>query len=187
MLFVTNITWNSFSTQNSKAHALFRLCCLRYVLIYNQEVNFNFQITFLQLNVIKMFSKNWFSLTSGYLHRGPDNWNYFPFPLKVRVIGSRLYLFKTPIQSGDFWKRRFACIPVVKTIRSRCWIQSIPRTRLVNVHAPLTWWYRFLKPLSVTIAFSRGWGETVKNPATCGRGFSFENGEKKSPLSNQNE
>ena len=74
---------------------------LRCVLIYNQEVNFNFHITFLQLNVIKMFCKNWFSLTSGYLPRGPDNWNFFPFPLKVRVIGSRLYLFKTALQSGD--------------------------------------------------------------------------------------
>ena len=28
---------------------------LRYVLIYNQEVSFNFHLTFLQLNVIKMF------------------------------------------------------------------------------------------------------------------------------------
>ena len=29
---------------------------LRCVLIYNREVSFNFYITFLQLNVIKMFS-----------------------------------------------------------------------------------------------------------------------------------
>ena len=29
---------------------------LRYVLIYNLEVAFNFHLTFLQLNVIKMFS-----------------------------------------------------------------------------------------------------------------------------------
>ena len=27
---------------------------LRYVLIYNQEVSFNFHLTFLQLNVIKV-------------------------------------------------------------------------------------------------------------------------------------
>ena len=76
---------------------------LGHVLIYNQEVNFNFHVTFLQLNVIKMFCKNWFfSLTSGYLPRGPDNWNFFPFLWKVPVIGSRLYLFKTALQSGDF-------------------------------------------------------------------------------------
>ena len=30
---------------------------LRYVLIYNLEVSFNFHLTFLQLNVIKMFTK----------------------------------------------------------------------------------------------------------------------------------
>ena len=29
---------------------------LHYVLIYNLEVSFNFHLTFLQLNVIKMFS-----------------------------------------------------------------------------------------------------------------------------------
>ena len=29
---------------------------LRYVLIYNLEVSFNFHLTFLQLNVIKMFT-----------------------------------------------------------------------------------------------------------------------------------
>ena len=29
---------------------------LRYVLIYNLEVSFNFHLTFLQLNVIKMFA-----------------------------------------------------------------------------------------------------------------------------------
>ena len=29
---------------------------LRYVLIYNLEVSFNFHLTFLQLNVVKMFT-----------------------------------------------------------------------------------------------------------------------------------
>ena len=29
---------------------------VRYVLIYNLEVSFNFHLTFLQLNVIKMFT-----------------------------------------------------------------------------------------------------------------------------------
>ena len=40
---------------------------LRYVLIYNLEVSFNFHLTFLQLNVIKMFtvqSKLFFTLLS---------------------------------------------------------------------------------------------------------------------------
>ena len=40
---------------------------LRYVLIYNLEVSFNFHLTFLQLNVIKMFTaqqKLFFTLLS---------------------------------------------------------------------------------------------------------------------------
>ena len=31
------------------------LCFLRYILIYNLELSFNFHLTFLQLNMIKMF------------------------------------------------------------------------------------------------------------------------------------
>ena len=33
-----------------------------------------------------------FSLTPGYFLRAPDNSNLFRFPLKVRVIGSQLYI-----------------------------------------------------------------------------------------------
>ena len=44
MLFVTNLMWNSFTSQNSKTHALLRL--LRYILIYNLEVFFNVHLTF---------------------------------------------------------------------------------------------------------------------------------------------
>ena len=49
---------------------------LRYVLIYNhQEVSFNFHLTFLQLNVIKMFRcavKTVVFFSSGYFLRAPD-------------------------------------------------------------------------------------------------------------------
>ena len=55
---------------------------LRYVLICNLEVSFNFHVTFLQLNVIKMFTVHYKNCS-----------NFFRFPLNVRVIGSRLYLF----------------------------------------------------------------------------------------------
>ena len=65
---------------------------LRYVLIYNLGVSFNFDLTFLQLNVIKMFTacavKTVHFLTSGCFLRAPDNSNCFRFPLKVRVVGS---------------------------------------------------------------------------------------------------
>ena len=42
MLFITNLTWNSFTSQNSETHALFRHCLLRYILIYNLEVPYLF-------------------------------------------------------------------------------------------------------------------------------------------------
>ena len=68
---------------------------LSYVLIYNLEVSCNFHLTFLQLNVIKMFfpllPAIFFELP---ITRTPDNSNHFRFPLKVRVIGSRLYFYR---------------------------------------------------------------------------------------------
>ena len=51
MLFVTNLTWNSTSRMLYLRNVL-----LRYILIYNLEVSFNCHLTFLQLNVIKMFT-----------------------------------------------------------------------------------------------------------------------------------
>ena len=73
---------------------------LRYVLVCNLEVSFDFHLTFLQLNVTTMFTvqeKTVFYLTLGYFLRAPDNSNFFRFPLKVRVIGCRLYLRKISI------------------------------------------------------------------------------------------
>ena len=66
---------------------------LRYVLIYNLEVSFNFHLTVLQLNVIKMFTvqkKLFFTLLSAIFFELPITRTIFRFPLKVRVIGSRL-------------------------------------------------------------------------------------------------
>ena len=71
---------------------------LRYVLIYNLEVSFDFYLTFLQLDVIKMFtvqSKLFFTLLSAIFFELPITPTLFRFPLKVRVIGSRLY-FQAP-------------------------------------------------------------------------------------------
>ena len=42
--------------QNSKTQLYLGNVLLRYILIYNLEVSFNFHLTFLQLNVIKMFT-----------------------------------------------------------------------------------------------------------------------------------
>ena len=56
MLFVTNLTWNSFTSQNIKRMLYLTKVLLCYVLIYDLEVSFYFHLTFLQLNVIKMFT-----------------------------------------------------------------------------------------------------------------------------------
>ena len=58
---------------------------LRYVLIYNLEVSFNFHLTFLQLNVIKMFTVQ--TLLSAIFFelpiiRTPDNSNLFSISLE---------------------------------------------------------------------------------------------------------
>ena len=68
---------------------------LRYILIYNLEVSFNFHLTFLQSNVIKMFTmqkKLFFFLPAIFFELPITRTYLFRFPLKVRVIGSRLYL-----------------------------------------------------------------------------------------------
>ena len=67
---------------------------LRYLLIYNLKVSFNFHLTFLQINVIKTFSvqqKLFFTLLWDIFFELPITRTFFRFPLKVRVIGSRLY------------------------------------------------------------------------------------------------
>ena len=45
MLFVTNLTWSSFTSQNSETHAIY--LGNGFVPIYNLEVSFNFHLTFL--------------------------------------------------------------------------------------------------------------------------------------------
>ena len=68
---------------------------LRYVLIYILEVSYQFNLTFLQLNVIKMFTaqkKLVLPLLPAICFELPttrltlDNWNFFRFPFKVREL-----------------------------------------------------------------------------------------------------
>ena len=69
---------------------------LRYVLIYNLEVSFNFHLTFLLWLKCSLCSKNLFfsfSLLPAIFFDFPITRNHFRFPLKVRVIGSRLYFY----------------------------------------------------------------------------------------------
>ena len=50
---------------------------LRYFLIYNLDVSFNFHLIFLQLNVIKMFT---IRITLGYFFELPITGTFFDFP-----------------------------------------------------------------------------------------------------------
>ena len=63
---------------------------LRYVLIYNLEVSFNFHLTFLQLNVIKMFTVQWkcffFSLPAIFVEL-PITRTFFDFALRFELSG----------------------------------------------------------------------------------------------------
>ena len=63
------------------------LCC---VLFLNLEASFNFHLTFLQLNVLNMFTC-FFPLLPAIFFELSITRTFFRFPLKVRVIGSRLY------------------------------------------------------------------------------------------------
>ena len=56
MLIVTGWREAAFLLKTVTRMLYFGYVLLRYVLIYNLEVSFNFYLTFLQLNVIKMFT-----------------------------------------------------------------------------------------------------------------------------------
>ena len=56
MLIVTGQREAAFLLKTVKRMLYLGYVLLRYVLIYNLKVSFNFPLTFLQLNVIKMFT-----------------------------------------------------------------------------------------------------------------------------------
>ena len=56
MLIVTGSREAAFLLKTVKRMLYLGYVLLRYVLIYNLEVSFNFHLTFLQLDVIKMFT-----------------------------------------------------------------------------------------------------------------------------------
>ena len=98
MFFVLNLTWNSFTSQNSKTHALFILGndLLRYVLIDNLEVSFNFHLTFLQWPWLKcsLCSKSCFFPRDSRLFSSSSRWlelpitrTFFDFPWRFELSG----------------------------------------------------------------------------------------------------
>ena len=89
---------------NSKTHAPFRLCfvTLKPDFNYNLEVSFSFCLTFLQFNVIEMFTVQQKLLLphSRLSSSSSRHSNFFRFPLKVRVIGSWLYFLLSVSRFG---------------------------------------------------------------------------------------
>ena len=89
---------------NSKTHAPFRLCfvTLKPDFNYNLEVSFSFCLTFLQFNVIEMFTVQQKLLFphSRLSSSSSRHSNFFRFPLKVRVIGSWLYFLLSVSRFG---------------------------------------------------------------------------------------
>ena len=144
MLFVTNLTWNSFTSQKVKCMLYLGEVLSLYVLIYNLKVSFNFHSTFLQLNVIKMLTVQWklfFSLLPAIffelpITQTPDNSNFFRFPLKVRVIESQLYALSA-CANKIFQNWMFSCLLKVDhviTVMQRAYSTSTVVTRLNVSH-----------------------------------------------------
>ena len=80
MLIVTGERETALLLKNSKTGMLYlgyMYALLRYVLIYNLEVSFNYHLTFLRSNVINVHRavKTVFYLTLAYFLRAPDNSN----------------------------------------------------------------------------------------------------------------
>ena len=78
MLIVTGEREAALLLKNSKTGMLYLgYALLRYVLIYNLEVSFNYHLTFLRSNVINVHLsvKTVFYLTLGYFLRAPDDSN----------------------------------------------------------------------------------------------------------------
>ena len=145
MLFVTNLRWNSCTTQNSKMHALFRLYFLCYILIYNLEVSFNFHSTFLQLNVIKKFTvqlKLVFPLLPAICFKLPITQTFFDFPWGFELLGidcTTIRSFTNLVISRVSWqitlklRRGQECIISDLSTRFCCFLELLV---LLSFHCP---------------------------------------------------
>ena len=96
MLFVTNLIWNSFTSQNSTSHTQFRQCFVTSRSDLESRNIFSdlsiVSLTFLQLNgwlKCSLCRKNWFfSLLPAIFFELPITRTFFDFPWR---FGSRLY------------------------------------------------------------------------------------------------
>ena len=99
---------------------------LRYVLINNLEVSFNFHLTFLQVNVIKMFTfrsltgschctvleKNFFLLFAAIFSELPITRTFFDFPWRFEISGvDCIAKYDAYVPSASVWE----------SVKSRLW------------------------------------------------------------------
>ena len=103
MLIVTGQREAAFLLKTVKRMLYLDYVLLPYLLLYNLKVSFNFHLTLVQLNVIKIFTvqyKLFFILLSAIFSELRITRTFFLFPLKVRVTGRRRY-------SRDGWRTAF--------------------------------------------------------------------------------
>ena len=99
MLFFTNLTWNSFTSQNSKTHALFRqhFVRLRYDLlsrsIFQFSLQFKFKVDRLQIIVV---AKKYIYVSQLSISRMP----------KMRAILQLVSAPLNPIPIAEYFKRK---------------------------------------------------------------------------------
>ena len=94
MLIVTGQREAAFLLKTVKRMLYLDYVLLPYLLLYNLKVSFNFHLTLVQLNVIKIFTvqyKLFFILLSAIFSELRITRTFFLFPLKVRVTGRRRY------------------------------------------------------------------------------------------------
>ena len=103
MLFVTNLTWNSFTSLKIVKRMLYLgFVLLRYAQIYNLEVSFNLHLTFLQLNAFKcsLCIKN---CSFPYSR---------PFSSSSRQLELWLELFSISLEGSSYQESRLRVVPI---------------------------------------------------------------------------
>ena len=92
MLFVTNLTWNSFTSQNSETHALF-MQWFRSDLQSGSIFQFSLHISVIECDLNVHFAvKTVFSLLPAIFFELPITWapdhsNFFDFPWRFELLG----------------------------------------------------------------------------------------------------
>ena len=109
-MFVTNLTWNSFSLKTVKRMLYLGYVLLRYVLIYNLEVSFEFYLTFLQLKAglkCSLCSKNRSFPYSRLFFSSPISRTFFDFPWRFELLGVDFIIHTVVFDFLAYWTHVF--------------------------------------------------------------------------------